>query len=346
MSVLKKITFILILSSYIGTKLYAQSAYNLVPNYSFEDNYGCPIINLNGVKDWYFGGGSPDLFSNCSFFSQYNVPINQFGTEQARTGNNYAGFGVYGVHFTGTPNDIREYVQTQLKDSLLKDQCYKVIFYVSLADSLTQYCNNIGAYFSRDSFTYGNYNVLPFIPQVSNNTTANPLKSCTGWVKVEGTFIAQGGESHITIGNFNDDASSSVSPANCFNGSISGSYYYLDDVWVIPCDTTAIIATIEKEPTIPNVFTPNGDNINDVWEFKLPTNCTLSGVEVYNRWGISLTPALSEGEGAVPSPRVLRWDGRTTSGIECSSGIYFYVLEYKDAKGDKQKKNGYISLIR
>ena len=40
------------------------------------------------------------------------------------------------------------------------------------------------------------------------------------------------------------------------------------------------------------------------------------------------------------------WNGRTTSGIECSEGIYFYTLEYKDAKGDTQKKNGYITLLR
>ena len=98
--------------------------------------------------------------------------------------------------------------------------------------------------------------------------------------------------------------------------------------------------------TIPNVFTPNADGINDVWEFSLGLGNTLTSLSVYNRWGNSLTPALSEGEGVVPSQRVVRWDGRTTSGMECSEGVYFYALEYKDSKGDVIKKNGYVSLIR
>ena len=100
------------------------------------------------------------------------------------------------------------------------------------------------------------------------------------------------------------------------------------------------------ESEIPNVFTPNGDGINDVWQFTLPKGSTLSGVEVYNRWGINLTPALSEGEGVVPSPRVLRWDGRTTSGEACSDGVYYYTLTYKLVNGDVITKKGFISLIR
>ena len=99
------------------------------------------------------------------------------------------------------------------------------------------------------------------------------------------------------------------------------------------------------------MFTPNGDGVNDVFEFSLPKNGTLSGAEVksftvYNRWGISLTPALSKGEGAISTTQTIIWDGRTTSGIECSAGVYFYVLEYTNANGDLKNKNGYISLIK
>ena len=91
---------------------------------------------------------------------------------------------------------------------------------------------------------------------------------------------------------------------------------------------------------VPNVVTPNGDGVNDVWEFKLPTNCTLSGVEVYNRWGIEI---LNE---KLETKNVITWSGRTTSGIECSEGVYFYTLQYTDTNGDMIKKNGYISLLR
>ena len=67
---------------------------------------------------------------------------------------------------------------------------------------------------------------------------------------------------------------------------------------------------------------------------------------IYNRWGLSLTPALSEGEGVVPSQRVVRWDGHTTTGEACSEGVYFYTLSYKLAKGDVVNKKGFITLMR
>ena len=333
---------LLCISTLIGTKLKAQSAFNLVPNYQFDQTlFGCPVFNgLTQLKNWYNAAGSPDYFTYCYVNWWESVPKNYLGYQYGHNDSSYVGILTQGFHFVGQPNDTREYIQSKLKDSLLKDHCYQVIFYVSLADSLNQYCNNIGAYFSRDSFTYANYNVLPFMPQVSNNPVTNPLNSCTGWIKVEGTFIAQGGESHITIGNFNDDANSSVSPANCFNGSIAGSYYYLDDFWVIPCDTTAIIPIPEKELIMPNVFTPNGDGINDVFAFSVvgAKNLVLG---IYNRWGNLIQSITSRA-----SVTNLLWDGHTTSGEECSGGVYFYTLEYKDSKGDTQKKNGYVTLLR
>ena len=102
---------------------------------------------------------------------------------------------------------------------------------------------------------------------------------------------------------------------------------------------------LETESLIPNVFTPNGDGVNDTFEFKVVGAKNLQ-FTIYNRWGISLTPTLSKGEGAISTTQTIIWDGRTTSGEGCSAGVYFYVLEYTNANDDVKKKNGYISLIR
>ena len=116
--------------------------------------------------------------------------------------------------------------------------------------------------------------------------------------------------------------------------------------------TASITVTVKTDCTpkvtvseIPNVFTPNGDGINDTFNFSIVGASDVS-FSVYNRWGLSLTPALSEGEGAVPSQRVVRWDGHTTSGEACSEGVYFYTLQYTNANGDAIKKNGYVTLMR
>ncbi len=131
--------------------------------------------------------------------------------------------------------------------------------------------------------------------------------------------------------------------------------------------TITIVVDKNCNPTdaleVPNVFTPNGDGVNDVFEFSLPKNGALSGAEVksfnvFNRWGNSVheleAEALEASNGggnngsgtSSASVTTIIWDGRTTSGTECSAGVYFYVLEYRDANGDVKKKNGYISLIR
>ena len=93
------------------------------------------------------------------------------------------------------------------------------------------------------------------------------------------------------------------------------------------------------EPTIPNVFTPNGDGTNDVFTFSVVGAKNLV-FGIYNRWGnLIQTTTLQQ-------QTTILWDGRTTSGIECNEGVYFYTLQYTDANGGVHKKNGYVSLIR
>ena len=96
------------------------------------------------------------------------------------------------------------------------------------------------------------------------------------------------------------------------------------------------------EPIIPNVFTPNNDSINDVWRFSLGKGNVLNHLNIFNRWG----NLISTNNETNKQQNIVLWDGRTTSGEETPSGVYFYVLQYTDVNGDEHKKNGYITLIR
>jgi len=88
----------------------------------------------------------------------------------------------------------------------------------------------------------------------------------------------------------------------------------------------------QDEPNLPNVFTPNGDGTNDVFSFTLK-NGTVKTFAVYNRWGNLVAEVLEATKltGAA-------WDGYTTAGEPCNDGVYFYVLEYTDAKGELKTK--------
>jgi gliding motility-associated-like protein len=65
----------------------------------------------------------------------------------------------------------------------------------------------------------------------------------------------------------------------------SSIWYHVQSIDTIGCiarDSVLITVAI-LEPFIPNLVTPNGDNLNDT--FKIRNLCPGSHVEIYNRWG-------------------------------------------------------------
>ena len=98
----------------------------------------------------------------------------------------------------------------------------------------------------------------------------------------------------------------------------------------------------EIEFVIPNVFSPNGDGINDVWKVEFG-NKELQSFVIYNRWGVEQKNSKTQTNNSI---KVITWDGYTTSGMASSDGVYYYVLEVKNAKGEVEKYRGYITLLR
>ncbi len=211
------------------------NAQNLVPNGDFEQFFTCPsnwsqidsalfwttpTTNINGVS------GTPDYFNQCSIFNFMEVPNNYFGHQQAHSGNAYAGlYAWYGY----TP-DTREYIEVPLSTSLLSGKCYSFEMYVNLGDISNYTITNIGIYFS-DTILSGinNQTVLQYFPQIIN-TTGNYFDN-QNWILVSGIYTALGGESFLTIGNFNNDATSDTIGLGI--NTLNGSYVYIDDVSLI-----------------------------------------------------------------------------------------------------------------
>jgi gliding motility-associated-like protein len=86
---------------------------------------------------------------------------------------------------------------------------------------------------------------------------------------------------------------------------------------------------------IPNVFTPNGDNINDY--FSLPDSCIQSlNITLYNRWGESMANLTQPDH---------FWDGKH-NGNPASEGVYYYTgsVFLNDSKLLSVK--GFVTLMR
>lgn len=100
-------------------------------------------------------------------------------------------------------------------------------------------------------------------------------------------------------------------------------------------ETSGDVDIDDRVPLIPNVFTPNGDNVNEVFTFTTNGQNYFT-LKVYSRWG----NLVYEKEGYSIS-----WDGNTNSGGNCGSGVYYYVLT-SDAKDERHNATGFIHLFR
>ena len=94
--------------------------------------------------------------------------------------------------------------------------------------------------------------------------------------------------------------------------------------------------TTDTELTVPNVFSPNGDNNNDVFKVS-GTNIISTNIKIYNSWGslvYNVGRLINNG-----------WDGRTNSGTECPEGTYFYIIEITNGIETDILK-GTLTLVR
>ena len=90
---------------------------------------------------------------------------------------------------------------------------------------------------------------------------------------------------------------------------------------------------------VPNVFTPNGDGINDRFEI-VSKDLSKYHLCVYNRWGAKIF---------CTSDLNTQWDG-TYKGENCSDGVYFWVAEYERKSGfgfsNSFKAQGSVTIMR
>jgi gliding motility-associated-like protein len=319
----------------LHVNLWAQSvigsSMNLTRNYSFENYSSCPISDglLFLATPWISPtSATPDYFNECSSNAQSSVPTSTFGHRWPRTGKGYAGFITY---VNGMP-ETREFIQVELSDSLIQGKLYCVGFYVSLGETFDYSSNGLSAYFSTTPISCSTCS-LPYTPQI--NYLGTPIADTLNWTLISGTFIATGGEKYATIGNFNSDANTSVSLVNSSGSGGVAAYYYIDDVYVGTCDTIKP-PVIVSSLSVPNIFTPNSDGVNDVFKVQGSNIQTLT-CSIYDRWGGKVWELKNPLE---------NWDGRNPTGMPCNEGVYYYVLDAKGEDGKAYHKTGFVQLMR
>jgi len=106
-----------------------------------------------------------------------------------------------------------------------------------------------------------------------------------------------------------------------------------------PCyDDTSItfISTACVGLLIPNVITPNGDGINDVWNIQA-IGFSRYKVAIFDRWGREV---FNNG-----GNQNSRWDG-TTNGQALPEGVYSYLFDGDRLDGERVVRTGTVTLLR
>lgn len=150
--------------------------------------------------------------------------------------------------------------------------------------------------------------------------------------------------------NTSNNATSSI--WNFGDGQLSGNYnstntFQNDGVYTVTlvasndngCTDTAYQAiTVLPIPelVIPNVFSPNNDEVNDQFFLSHPLVTNIKGT-IYNRWGNLLS---------FTEDTIFSWDGTTSSGKIVPDGTYFYTFEITMINGEVREKSGSVMLTR
>lgn len=135
-----------------------------------------------------------------------------------------------------------------------------------------------------------------------------------------------------------NDGSYTYTPDELYFGLDSFSYTVCDDNLNNKlCDEGTVFITILETPfVIPDAFSPDGDNINDLFVIKRIQAFPNNELRVFNRWG----RLVYSKKGYDNS-----WDGKANVGNEgegLPSGSYYFTLIFND--GSTETKQGYIVL--
>ncbi len=144
-----------------------------------------------------------------------------------------------------------------------------------------------------------------------NSTTANDLSSQNQTYDSVGTYLV----TLVTIsGNCTDTATVLIT--------------------VIPPPIPPVVVPVDLKA--PNIFTPNGDNVNDFFTFEL-LNIKELDVTIVNRWG---NPVY------VSSGVPFSWNGKDAAGNLLADGVYFYKYTAKGQQDEPFEGQGFVQLIK
>jgi gliding motility-associated-like protein len=217
------------------------------------------------------------------------------------------------------------------------------------------------------SWNFGVLNGVPFVPtqnkvytvtgvdqygcvgQASIAVTALPLpiadftpSSISGYVPLNVIFTNNSANANNFVWDFGNGLDTiTTNYGNTFTNYLIAPQDYL--VYLVASngyctDTVSKIvkALLPPEIFVPNVFSPNDDQSNDIF-FVTSQNLASLELLIFNRWGNLMA--------TINNP-LAGWDGKTSNGNEATEGVYFYKYIATGQAGEEIKGQGFLTLVR
>ncbi|RYD53542.1 MAG: gliding motility-associated C-terminal domain-containing protein [Sphingobacteriales bacterium] len=110
----------------------------------------------------------------------------------------------------------------------------------------------------------------------------------------------------------------------------------IDTNYCIAYDTVTVRVNRNVPVFVPNAFTPNGDNKNDLFQVMNLSINRLTEMRIYNRWGTEVCNTTDNTRG---------WDG-LYKGVPQESGVYKYIIRITKPDGAAEMFKGDLLLLR
>lgn len=184
---------------------------NLVPNSSFE-------VSKN--RSPYLSAAPP--WKGLGTVDYYRKPFEGDSSDfkGARTGKCYAG-----MRFQ---SDYKEFIWVKLTEPLKKGQAYEFEMYMRVAPWSTVTLRSFGVHFSKMGFKLSDD-----LTEENGRDTVDRTGLATldgNWMKFSCTYVAQGGEKIMTIGNFGPKIKKELVKPHFFYFGFKEAYYFVDDI--------------------------------------------------------------------------------------------------------------------
>ncbi|HXH17741.1 MAG TPA: gliding motility-associated C-terminal domain-containing protein, partial [Chitinophagales bacterium] len=142
------------------------------------------------------------------------------------------------------------------------------------------------------------------------------------------------------------EPSAALSCSNCINPVANPAQTTVYTVTLIDssgCVANTVIRVVVRDDWqifVPNIFTPNGDEVNDRFSFHAYGTSRIT-VRIFNRWGAQVYYNPNQ----QPNTEAEGWDGMY-NGKEAQQGAYTYMLDVLFTNNEQRTKTGTITLIR